>query len=331
MKSLLNFLYFLLFLVVVILLAGLFLPQDLKIEENITIKASNEMVFEQVNRLKNWEKWSPWFNTDTTVKINYTEISAGKGAGFDWKDGKGNSGSLHIGESTPGKMIQMKIDFGEQGDANMNWNFSPEKSGIKVIWIFESYDMGYFERYFMILFKRSIQNDLKSGLKKLKSVCEGLRLSRISAVEVKDMESQPAMVIIDSANMKKMDAKMKALFEKLDAYLVRRKLEKAGNPFTVFFKWDPDSLFTFAVGYPIPEKTWGWREYRYYELPGGKTAMVTHWGRFDSEKPYLELDKYFENHHFKQGAILWEEYIIAPENEPDTSLWEKKIYVPLEP
>ncbi|MBE0663540.1 MAG: hypothetical protein IH597_13865 [Bacteroidales bacterium] len=35
------------------------LPREITVERSALIPASQEVVFEQVNVLKNWEKWSP--------------------------------------------------------------------------------------------------------------------------------------------------------------------------------------------------------------------------------------------------------------------------------
>ena len=331
MKTLLKILYILLFFVLAILLTGLFLPKNIRIEADTVIGSSCEMVFDQVNTLKNWESWSPWLGDSIQATIEYNEVPAGKGADFRWKEKDSGTGSIKITEIKPDQEILMHIDFGEGGDATIIWKFKPEGDKIKVSWIFENMDMSYFERYFMFLFKKNIHKDLEKGLANLKAVCNDLRLSRISDIELTEQEAQPAMIIIDSASMKDMDTRIKENFEKLTAYLERRGIEPVGDKIALFFKWNPDGLSRFATGYRIPEKTWGWKEYTYYELPAGKTASVTHWGKYDSEKPYIALDNYLKSYGLKQGNMIWEEYLVAPENEPDTSLWEKRIYYPVEP
>ena len=331
MKALLKLLYILLFLVIAILLAGLFLPRDMEIESSGKIKSSPGIIFDQVNTLKNWENWSPWIISDTTVHLAYNNIPAGKGAEFRWVDRQSNEGSLKILRCDSEKNIDMHVDFGKNGDANIFWKFTMEENSIKVSWTFKTNDMSYFERYFMVIYKMSIQNDLNKGLKNLKLVCEELRLSRISAIQTIELKNQPAMIIIDSARIGEMEAKMKVLFEKLGAYLDKREIAVEGNRLTIYYKWDPKGFSRFACGFPIAAKTWGWKEYNYFELPECKAATLTHWGRYNSEKPYVALDNYLEENKLKQGEIIWEEYVKSAENEPDTSLWEKRIFYPLKP
>lgn len=330
MKALLKFLYFLLFLVIALLLAGLFLPKDIKIEAKTAIKAEPNLVFDQVNRLKNWENWSLWLNADSTLQIDYNEIPAGKGAVFQWKNNT-DAGSAIIIESISNQDITMQIDFGEKGNADIFWKFVKDEGYTKVTWTFRDMHMDYFERYFLFLFKNSIQNDLKQSLKNLKAVCEDLRLSRISEMSIVELESQPAMIIIDSAAIDDIKAEKIKLYKRLKSYLDRRGIAITGNQFAISFKWNPEGTSTFGCGFPIAEKTWGWKEYTYFALPGGKAISFSHWGRYDSDKPYTALAKFIENNSLEQDGLFWEVYVKSIENEPDTSMWEKRIYYSLEP
>ena len=58
---------------------------------------------------------------------------------------------------------------------------------------------------------------------------------------------------------------------------------------------------------------------------------MIHWGRYNSEKPYREVEKYITDHNLKRDSLIWEVYVKSPEEEPDTTLWEKRVYYPLVP
>jgi effector-binding domain-containing protein len=331
MKAVLKLLYILLFLVIAILLVGLFLPRNLNIESSCAIDASGDIVFDQVNSLKNWENWSPWFLADTSIHITYNDVASAEGAESRWKNTQSNVGYLKILRSHADTSLNMQISFGEESEALMFWKFENEEKHIKVTWTFRNEEMTYFERYFMALYKKTIQNDMDQGLKNLKSVCEGLRLSRISSIEIVHHEKQPAMIVIDSASMKDMDSKIQESFKKLSAYLDKREIAIEGKKFVIYFTRDPNSVSKFACGFPIALKTWGWKEYSYFELPEVDAATVTHWGRYDSEKPYLALDEFVKDHNLSRKNMVWEVYEKSGEEESDTSLWVKQIFYPLEP
>ncbi len=329
MKTLLKLLYFLLTLLIILLLSGIFLPKETHIESSTTIGASMEIVFDQVNDFRNWENWSPWFEADTAMVFVYNDQTAGTGASYKWTSEKSGSGNQTMKESIPGQSIHTYIDFGEQGDANGSWEFEEGEKNIKVTWAFDDSDLGYFERYFMILFKNKIQSDLKKGLQNLKNVSEELRLSRVSGVKILTLELQPAMAVVDSSDVDGMAAKMAEMFDKLNKYLEKRDLVQTGAPFTMYYTWNPEGLTKFACGVPIEKRTWGWKQYIYLELSEGQVALITHWGRYGSEKPWLVLDQYLKENKLQISGAPWEVYLTDPSSEPDTSQWKLEVYYPV--
>ena len=43
-----------------------------------------EVIFEEVNSLKNWEDWSPWNQMATDMATTYSGPSSGEGAKSSW-------------------------------------------------------------------------------------------------------------------------------------------------------------------------------------------------------------------------------------------------------
>ena len=329
MKALIKILYFFLAIFVIILLIGLFLPRKSHVESNTYINASPEIVFDQINILKNWEKWSPWQAADSTMKLTYYGPLSGVGAAYSWTSKHSSSGNMSITESEPYKSIQTELDFGARGKANAPWHFEKADKGTKVTWAFDNQKMGYFERYFIVLFKKTMINTFNQGLAKLKDVSEDLRLDNISEVKEVQLVQRHSFVITDSAIMQKLSIKMDEMFGKLMIFTGKRNIQPAGVPFTIYYKWSNDGFTTFACGIPIAEKTYGLREINYLEMPEGKAIMVTHWGNYKSSKPYEALDNYLKNNGLQMDGPPWEEYITDPKTEADTSKWETRVYYPV--
>jgi effector-binding domain-containing protein len=330
MKALLKILYFFLALFVLMLLVGIFLPIKSHIESSILINASPELIFGQVNTLKNWEKWSPWQAADPSLKLTYRGPVSGVGAAYSWTSDHSGAGIMSITECIPYSYLQIELDFGERGNAKVPWHFEQKVKSTKVTWAFDNEKMSYFERYFMILFMKNMMNHFNIGLTKLKEVSEKLRLDRVSDVKEIELVKRHALVITDSAYTQDIGIKMGRLYEKLMNYMEKRTLQPTGAPFAVYYKWSNDGFNTFACGIPVAEKTWGWKEYAYMEIPEGKAVTVTHWGKYNSMKPYEALDNYIKNNGLKLAGPPWEEYITDPKTETDTSKWETNIYYPIE-
>lgn len=330
MKALLKILYLLLILLVFALLIGIFLPKKSHVESSILINASPDIVFDQVNTLKNWEKWAPWQTTDNTMKITYIGPSSGVGSSYSWTSKHSTSGTLTITDSRPFLSILTELNFGTRGMAYSPWSFEDQNGKTMVIWAFDNREMGYFERYFTLLFKKSMLNTFSQGLSKLKEVSEALRLDHISNVQEIQLVQRQTIILKDSALLQNLGPKMKEMFGKLSAYAEKRSIQTDGFPFTIYYRWSNEGFTSFACGIPITEKISSQNGYLYNEMPEGKAIMVIHWGNYNSSKPYAALENYLKNHNLQLAGAPWEEYITNAIAEPDTAKWETKVYYPVE-
>lgn len=77
-------------------------PSTFEIERSITIDAPPMTVFNQVNNLRRWEKWSPWATLDPKMKTSHGKVSAGVGAKMEWE------GNYQVGK---GKLTILKSNF----------------------------------------------------------------------------------------------------------------------------------------------------------------------------------------------------------------------------
>ena len=84
-----KFIKFLLFLVLIAIIAGAiyFATQDgtYQIESSREINAPKEVVYEIVQDLKTWEDWGPWKKEDPTMVFSYRDKTVGEGASYNWQ------------------------------------------------------------------------------------------------------------------------------------------------------------------------------------------------------------------------------------------------------
>lgn len=59
-------------------------PDDFSISRSITIAASPQRVFEQINDLRKWETWSPWAKLYPNSTAIFEGAESGQGAIFKW-------------------------------------------------------------------------------------------------------------------------------------------------------------------------------------------------------------------------------------------------------
>ena len=174
MKILKNTLFTLTAIIVLLLLISLVLPNTVKVERSIEIKAQNKQAFKLVNNLKEWTKWSPWHQIDTNAQLNYSAITEGAGASFTWKSNNPQmgEGSLQIIESYSDTLINALMRFRESGVANVSFKFETLNEGGKITWSIENNSdkmpLFYrpFSKYFFLMMDQMVGPDFEKGLLK---------------------------------------------------------------------------------------------------------------------------------------------------------------------
>ncbi len=173
MKTLLRVLLGFVSLLVVLLLVGLFLPRQVHVERQLTMKVPPEVVFDRVNHLPTWSEWSPWFAAEPDAVYTFSGPEQGVGATMQWKGQVVGEGSQRIAVANRPGEIETELDFGQQGLAKAGWRFAASELGTDVTWTLDT-DMGFnpISRYFGLLMDRMLGPDYEKGLAKLKEVCE---------------------------------------------------------------------------------------------------------------------------------------------------------------
>ena len=104
MKLMKRILLIISFAFICLVVIGLFLPTEYTVTRSINIDSTQEKIHKYVGELNNWDKWSPWLESDPTIKVNVGEKTSGVGATQSW-EGKDGSGSLVFTATDPQKGI----------------------------------------------------------------------------------------------------------------------------------------------------------------------------------------------------------------------------------
>lgn len=157
-----------LFLFVVLLVIGAIAPKNIVMTASKTIAAPDSVVFKQVNNLRNWEKWSPFIESDSTMENQYHGPDAGVGSQMLWHSKVQGDGMMIITRSDSNKRILFALDFMKQGTATSEWTFASKGDSVMVTWSTTinglSYPMG---RIMGLLMNRMMQNYYDRGFTNL--------------------------------------------------------------------------------------------------------------------------------------------------------------------
>lgn len=176
-------------LVVAVLVLGVIVliatrPSTYLVERATTIEAPVEVVFEQVNDLHEWAKWSPWEKLDSEMTKTYEGPTSGVGAVYAWAgDEKVGEGRMTIAESVEGERISIQLQFIKPWESTNTTTFlfsSPAEGKSSVSW--QTTGGLNFTAKAAALFMDMdgmLGADLESGLAELKAVSEAESQRRI--------------------------------------------------------------------------------------------------------------------------------------------------------
>jgi len=150
--------------------------QDIHIQQTVHINADIQTTFDHVVFLKNFPKWSPFYEADPTQKTEVKGSDGQVGAQFHWDGNKGKDlGYQEIKEIKPLEYIKMECDIQKPFKANPTFEYSFSKNGnlVKVIQDFKL-KSGLVDSFFMWLFgaKKDMEKMNARGMELLKIECE---------------------------------------------------------------------------------------------------------------------------------------------------------------
>jgi hypothetical protein len=148
----------------------MFLEDEYSTQRSTLIKAPVDVVFAQVNEVKNWTKWGPWMK-DETMKVQYGEITEGLNASYSWTSKESGNGILTIASLEQNRSLNTNLNF-DGSQANGFWTFEEQNDGVKVTWGFTGVANNYFERYLSLLIDTMAGGMFEEGLANLKEVAE---------------------------------------------------------------------------------------------------------------------------------------------------------------
>ncbi|MFO7689344.1 MAG: GyrI-like domain-containing protein [Cryobacterium sp.] len=82
----------------------------------------------------------------------------------------------------------------------------------------------------------------------------------------------------------------------------------------------------FPVAAPVPTS----RGTEVVALPTGEAIEAVHVGPYDTlGQTYEHLMAYFAEQNLTPASVMWEQYVVGPDTEPDPQKWRTRIVVPL--
>jgi uncharacterized protein YndB with AHSA1/START domain len=158
-----------------LILFSFLLPRNISVSRSITIEAPIDRVFEQVNDLRNWEKWSPWKRMDPMMEMTFSNPPVGQGAFYKWSstNKQMGSGTMTLAKVVNNEEIVTSMHNDDWGDANSTFLFGHKNNKVEVTWKMEN-DIGVmpWNKYFGAVMRSELKKQFDKGLEGIKFYAE---------------------------------------------------------------------------------------------------------------------------------------------------------------
>ena len=178
MKTVLKILKWVGIFIILLLVISLFLPKKYYVERSNVINADVSKIFPLVIDLHKWNSWSPWYEMDTTAKMEFQNGGIGKGVSYTWESNNKNvgKGKMEIVDVVPNSKVATVLYFDGMGSSKANFDFFPQGANTKVVWSFECNTddapvlMRPISKYMGFFMDGMLGPDFEKGLKKLNEI-----------------------------------------------------------------------------------------------------------------------------------------------------------------
>jgi len=304
------------------------------VHRTIVIKAPNAVVFNNVNDYRNWKVWGPWNEMDSTLVYSFPKKTVGKGATYSWS-GKSGGGNMKMLKSEPNTLIENKIHFEGQGEADGYWHFKKVNNGTEVTWGMKG-KMPFLLRFMAKRMDKQVGPMFKRGLVMLDSTIQkGLRVHSATDNGITEFGGGYYLFKSTSCKFSELEKNMDAMFSSLFKYAKSNNIKIAGYPFTINYKWDEkNQVAMFSTCIPVQERIITDKNSNVLTgfMKPIKGLKITAKGNYtylaDAWKfAYTELNK--KGLEQPKGSNSLEVYVTNPKEVVNPSKWVTEIYIPV--
>lgn len=320
-------------LVVIVILLGLFAPKTYQVERSIKIKASKEIVYEQISLLSNFQNWSPWQDLDSNMVTTFEGTDGASGAKSHWEgNDEVGKGTMELKSLTPNEKVETIIYFLEPMEATCESNYiiSESADSLNITWSFTGHNsfpwniMGLFMNMDNMLGK-----DFEKGLNKLKIKCETTMSENKTYNGYKIIEfDYSGGEFIATRKVLKM-AEMNAFFQQASAqvlgFMGKNNIGVNGTITGLYYSWNEEaqeSDAAFAAPFLSTKELKMDKGLEVIKVNPSKALKIEYYGAYDkSANAHYAMDEYLKEKGLEHFPPVVEQYITDPSTEPDSTKW----------
>ena len=252
--------YLILLILILLVVASVYLATlngAYDVSRSRTIKADPAVVFNDLNDYRNWADWGPWYETDSTIVVNYAENTIGEGAWYSWISTEGD-GEMRTLKTMPPDRIEAEIiyktPFGEMR-SDVYWIIKPVDSGTDLTWGIKG-EMPFITRFMASSMEEQMGPMEERGLELFDAnLMRKLQVYSIENKGVVDFSGGFYLYLTSSSRISTMNSKFGEMMKSIELYMESNSISTLGSPFTIYHKFDPENdTAMFSVCYPVKER-----------------------------------------------------------------------------
>ena len=341
--KILKYLFFL--LLIVIIAGSIYIATkdgDYQVEETKVITAPVEMVFQEVNELKNWENWEPWSVEANDMIIEYGAKTSGDSATYSWKSESAGDGEIKTIAAKPYSEIEQEItfktSFGES-TSDVYWEFKEIENGTEVTWGIKGHQ-SFMEKLAFTFQEQSISEMMRPKFQKGLNNMESVILNKMDKYTINvDGVIQHGggyyMYTTTASKISQVDEKMAPMFTEVSTYMDENGIEKNGNPFVLYNEWNETSgtaIFSAGIFTSSEVITPAESEILNGFIPNQKVLKTTLKGDYKNLKEAWDTAyKYIADNNLEvmQDAQNFEVHLTSPDQVANPAKWITHLYIPV--
>jgi effector-binding domain-containing protein len=335
MKFIKFLFFFLVTVMAVTVILSLLMPTKQKIERSITISVPASVVYRQLIKLENFNKYSIWSQRDSSAKYTMTGTDGTVGATTSWTGDPDISGDgkIEIISLEENKSIQHQFSFTKpkKGMAESIFTLKESNGKTSLTWDFDlatPRPWNIFNLFYSL--DKKMGKDFEDGLASLKTVIEKMNgTAPAKKYEVWPMNFPATTYAIVRQQVKWND--LQSFFSEHFPIVYQEVQNANASPGTasgLIYAWDEKNQQTdiaaavpvaagTVINNPIVLST---------NIPASKAVFVDYHGAYDKiADAYNSIRQYLSENKLKEKIPSIEQYITGPVNEKDSSKWLTKI------
>ncbi|HLS29236.1 MAG TPA: GyrI-like domain-containing protein [Flavobacteriaceae bacterium] len=341
--------YFLL-LILIILVGGAayvaLIDGKFTYNENVELKAPRDLVFQEINNLKNWESWSDFKNND--MQLHYSEKTTGDDAFFTWKNKESNiAGDLINTKVERSSLIEQKGNFEERiGSTSYRTKWDFNKEGDTTYVYLEINGKLDFKAKAFRLFKgdsaqKHFDSRIQKNLNRLKE--EVIKKMEVYSINVDGVKTTAGRDYVYTSQSLKNEPESIAKnrleqTEKLHSFLENQSRKAKGSPFMIYNTIDrahQNVIVSFALPIQI-DKDIELEDTEKNILMGTQESQRVIKGTLKGNyqnipKLWEAINTYLKNNQLEQDsqAKAYEVYKVTRQETENPAEWITELYVPI--